>query len=263
MPIWNSYNISGLGINITSGSVYIGARWMPPTPTNVYMSADESTSHPVGFAGGYFWDNVDNAWFTTQSFFPAYRANMIRAVEGPAGPSPTASPSPTATATATPCTGQYTVAQIGGSIVPGTTDIGNHGDDTVTTIALPFPYTLIRPELHQHQSVVQRQCSVHDHRCGLYQRLPVPWAAHNYTIFPYWDDLYLVNSPSGIFTSISGTAPNRIFNIEWRAQYFPGSGTANFELRLYEGQSRFDVIYGYCGQRQHQRHRRSAKGRRS
>ena len=48
----------------------------------------------------------------------------------------------------------------------------------------------------------------------------------------------------GIFTSISGTAPNRIFNIEWRAQYFPGSGSANFELRLYEGQTRFDVIYG-------------------
>src|SRR6266536_4468961 len=46
------------------------------------------------------------------------------------------------------------------------------------------------------------------------------------------------------FTSVSGTAPNRIFNIEWRAQYFPGSGSANLELRLYEGLSRFDVIYG-------------------
>ena len=46
-----------------------------------------------------------------------------------------------------------------------------------------------------------------------------------------------MNSGFGIFTSVSGTAPNRIFNIEWRAQYFPGSGSANFELRLYEGQS--------------------------
>ena len=54
----------------------------------------------------------------------------------------------------------------------------------------------------------------------------------------------MVNSGFGIFTSISGTAPNRIFNIEWRAQYFPGSGSAGFELRLYEGQTRFDVIYG-------------------
>ena len=26
--------------------------------------------------------------------------------------------------------------------MPGTTDIGNHGDDTVTTVALPFPYSL-------------------------------------------------------------------------------------------------------------------------
>jgi hypothetical protein len=72
----------------------------------------------------------------------------------------------------------------------------------------------------------------------------LPWLTHNYTIYPYWDDLYLVNSGFGIFTSISGTAPNRIFNIEWRSQYFPGSGSANFELRLYEGQLRFDVIYG-------------------
>ena len=44
--------------------------------------------------------------------------------------------------------------------------------------------------------------------------------------------------------SVSGTAPNRIFNIEWRAEYLAALGTANYELRLYEGQTRFDVIYG-------------------
>ena len=37
----------------------------------------------------------------------------------------------------------YTISQIGGSIVPGTTDTGNHGDDQVTTVALPFSYTLV------------------------------------------------------------------------------------------------------------------------
>ena len=66
-------------------------------------------------------------------------------------PTPTVIPSatPTATATGTPsatptCSpgNQFTIAQIGGTIVPGTTDIGNHGDDTVTTIALPFSFTL-------------------------------------------------------------------------------------------------------------------------
>src|SRR5262249_45703362 len=53
---------------------------------------------------------------------------------------PTVTPTATAgTPTATPtCAGgnQYTIAQIGGAIVPGTTDTGNHGDDTVVTIAL-------------------------------------------------------------------------------------------------------------------------------
>ena len=67
---------------------------------------------------------------------------LIRADGNTGGPTPTGTPSPTPTATATPCTAQYTVAQIGGAIVPGTTDIGNHGDDTVTTVALPFPFTL-------------------------------------------------------------------------------------------------------------------------
>ena len=36
----------------------------------------------------------------------------------------------------------YAIAQIGGSIVPGTTDTGNHGDDQTTTVPLPFSYSL-------------------------------------------------------------------------------------------------------------------------
>ena len=156
--------------------------------------------------------------------------------------------SPTPTPTGTPCNAAYVVTQIGGSIVPGTTDIGNHGDDTVVTIALPFSYTLYDQAFSSINlsSNGNAQFTTTDTTFG---NLCLPWATHNYSIYPYWDDLYLVNSGFGIFTSISGTAPNRIFNIEWRAQYFPGSGSAGFELRLYEGQTRFDVIYGYCGQR--------------
>jgi len=161
-------------------------------------------------------------------------------------PTPTASPSPTATSTPTPtpipCAG-LTIIQVAGSIVPGTTDIGNHGDDTVTTVALPFPFTLYGQTFTSINlsSNGNAQFMTTD---TAFTNVCLPWPQHNYTIFPYWDDLYLVNSGFGIFTSVSGTAPNRIFNIEWRAQYFPGSGNANFELRLYEGQTRFDVLYG-------------------
>src|SRR6516165_2844352 len=57
-------------------------------------------------------------------------------------PTPTASPSPTFTPTPTPtpvpCAG-LTIIQISGSIVPGTTDTGNHCDDCTTLVTLPFP----------------------------------------------------------------------------------------------------------------------------
>ena len=57
----------------------------------------------------------------------------------------------------------YNIAQIGGSIVPGTTDIGNHGDDVVTNVVLPFRLRPLWHEFHERQSVVQRQRPVRDH----------------------------------------------------------------------------------------------------
>ena len=55
------------------------------------------------------------------------------------GPTPT--PTPTASPTPNCPVGDYTITTGSGTIVPGTTDIGNHADDGMTTIALPFPLT--------------------------------------------------------------------------------------------------------------------------
>jgi hypothetical protein len=76
-------------------------------------------------------------------------------------------------------------------------------------------------------------------------------------IFPYQDDLRTDNigftgcnvfpgATCGVFTSVTGTAPNRQFNIEWRATHFADTTTsANFEVVFYENsQTFFDVIYG-------------------
>jgi hypothetical protein len=147
----------------------------------------------------------------------------------------------------------YVIAQIGGSIVLGTTDSGNHGDDVVTTISLPFTYTLYDTNYTSVNLSSNGNAQFTTTDVNFFNICP-PWLTHNYTVFPYWDDLRTdtlngcASYPGGvcgIYTSISGTAPNRIFNIEWRAVYFnTPSPPANFELRLYEGQSRFDVIYG-------------------
>jgi hypothetical protein len=81
----------------------------------------------------------------------------------------------------------------------------------------------------------------------------IPIVTATYAIFPYETDQCTISgcvnntgSGYGIFTSVSGTAPNRIFNVEWRTAYYNSAATAptiNYEVRLYEGQTAFDVIY--------------------
>ena len=145
--------------------------------------------------------------------------------------------------------------------MPGTMDIGNHGDDTVTTIALPFPYCLYgntytsvnlssngNAQFLTNDTAFTNQC--------------LPWTAHNDTICPYWDDLYLVNSGFGIFTSISGTAPNRIFNIEWRAQYLPGERQCQLRAEAVRGAVSLRRDLRHSEWEQHQRHGGSAERRR-
>src|SRR5215475_5910886 len=150
-------------------------------------------------------------------------------------------PLPSPTPTPIPCAG-LTIIQISGSIVPGTTDTGNHVDDGTTLVTLPFPYTLY-DQTFTAINVDSNGADQFVNPLSTFTNTCLPYAGQSYLILGYWDDLYNVNSGFGIFTSISGTAPNRIFNIEHRSQYFPGSGSANYEVRLYEGQTRFDVIY--------------------
>ena len=64
------------------------------------------------------------------------------------------------------------------------------------------------------------------------------------TIFPYWDDLDLRNGTNGIYTSLTGSSPNRIFTVEWRGILFgAAASTVNFAVLLHEGSSSFDFVY--------------------
>jgi hypothetical protein len=142
------------------------------------------------------------------------------------------------------CVG-YSITPGTGSIVPGTTDSGNHGDDVTTPLTLPFSWTLYGTQYTQvsvsSNGNIQFAASgnpgyVND--CLPSTAITAP------TICAHWDDLMTNGTGGGIFTSVSGSAPNRIFNIEWRAVYFGTTTQLGFEVRLYEGQGRFDMVYG-------------------
>jgi hypothetical protein len=147
----------------------------------------------------------------------------------------------------------YNISAISQNIVPGTTDTGNHVDDGTTPVTLPFSYGLY-DQTFTTVNVDSNGTLQFVSPVSIFTNSCLPDTTRTYIIFPYWDDLRTDVGLSGcttwangcgIFTSISGTAPNRIFNIEWHAVYFANNAqTANFEVRLYEGQSRFDVVYG-------------------
>ncbi len=142
----------------------------------------------------------------------------------------------------------YTITESMDAVIePGDTDIGNHCDDCTTTIALPFDYTLY-DQTYSSVNVSSNGNLQFVSNSAAFAIACLPTSALNFAILGHWDDLRTDTAGSGIFTSVSGSAPDRIFNIEWRTTYFSGSGNANFEIRLYEGQTRFDVIYGTVDQ---------------
>jgi hypothetical protein len=148
------------------------------------------------------------------------------------------------------CPPYTTTTSTGNAIVPGTTDIGNHTDDGTTDIALPFPVTLFG-------TTYTTGTLVHALSNGSLEfgaatapfgtACPLPDPNINQAILAFQGDLRTDNTTltgEGIFTSITGSAPNRNFNIEWRAEEFSDGSGVNFEIVLHENSNCFDVIYG-------------------
>ena len=246
-----------------------GTYWVSPqarldfTPGGEFGWTDRTvTSNSPGA-----WRNPGNGFATGCTAFtvkltciPTASGNdSVFRLMGTNGPTPTGTP-PTATntppptntptATATVC-GNYTVATSSGTIVAGTVDTGNHCDDCATLINLPFQYQLYTTPFNSANVTSNGQLDFLTADAN-FSNTCLPDVTASYAIFPHWDDLRTdaqtgcsaYTSGCGVFTSVSGTSPNRIFNIEWRAVYFASGAAVNFEVRLYEGQTKFDVIYG-------------------
>jgi len=161
---------------------------------------------------------------------------------------PTSNPTgtPTSTATATPaCTPNYTInTSTGQTVVPGTNMVtGSNCDDCTNSVALPFPFVFYGTTFSSVNASSNGNLQFAS-TSSEFQNSCIPFGAANFAIMAQWDDLNSDFAGGGIFTSTSGSAPNRIFNIEWRTKYFSGSQDTNFEARLHESSNVIDVIYG-------------------
>ncbi len=130
-------------------------------------------------------------------------------------PTSTRTPTVTNTPTATPTScGTYGFATATGTIVPGTTDIGNHCDDCITTIVFPFTFRLYDQNFTSANAGSNGMLAFGAPFTGFgVSCMPVTGAT--YTIAPYWADQCTGPcgssscSACGIFTSVTGSAPNR------------------------------------------------------
>jgi hypothetical protein len=163
--------------------------------------------------------------------------------------------------------GQYTITDGTDTIVPGTTDSGNHCDDCSTLVNLPFSFTLYDQTYNgvyvDSNGRLDFVCTAGHSGDWVSMCLPATDAfvcPFTYTVFPLWTDQCTDNTPGacngnnctgcGIFTSVQGSPGDQIFTIEWRTLLYGNGGSTpnvNFEVRLYENPNehqRFDVVYG-------------------
>jgi N-acetylneuraminic acid mutarotase len=155
----------------------------------------------------------------------------------------------------TNCT-DYTLASGTSTFVPGVTDIGSHCDDCDTPITLPFPVQLYDQSF---TTTVQAGSNGHltfgiDSASFGITCSPFGISGTTYADAPYWVDqrtdtiggcASFPGGTCGIFTTTTGSAPNRIFYIEWRTVYFgSNTDTLNYEVAIHEDcNPPFEFIY--------------------
>ena len=184
---------------------------------------------------------------TTNQGCPEYTVTINGLGSCTAGsPTPTVTGTPptvTSTPSSTPGSScSYSFSTATATIVPGTVDSGNHCDDCVTGIALPFTFPLYGVDYSAANVSSNGNIQFVTTSNSRFNTC-LPAAPLSTSLLPDWTDLVTDCSQCGIYTSVTGTAPDRAFNIEWRAGYFKG-GLANFEVRLHESTGIFDFVYG-------------------
>ena len=110
-----------------------------------------------------------------------------------------------------------TETQTGQSIIPGTTDIGNHCDDCTTLVTFPFPVPVYASPFTSAYVSSNGNIQFNTDNGGFsFGCQPLPINGFDRAFIPYQDDLRTDETNDGIFTAVIGAPPNRQFVIEWQ-----------------------------------------------
>jgi hypothetical protein len=202
--------------------------------------------------------NIIPGVFTDQSMPPPYQYYRVRMQIYDCGIYSIYSPSSplcgVATPTPTPgCVLQedyHVTTSAGATMVPANNYVAGSGCSQCTvSIPLPFSYSLYTQTFTSVNLSSEGNLQfVSNTPTGSNACLPTNTL--NYAIMPYWNDLdAFIDDTMGYYSAVVGTAPNRIFVLRYHGGRIAADTIFDFEVLLYEGQYRFDVIYGTVHER--------------
>src|SRR5207302_9598755 len=126
-------------------------------------------------------------------------------------------------------------------------NIGIDCDDCGVDVPLPFPVQLYDQTFTTTAHVGSNgHCTFGISNDGFgITCSPLGIGGTTYALGPYWGDQTVFSTDGhGVFTTTTGSAPNRIFYIEWRSNYFGSPDTLNYEVALFENATPpFEFIY--------------------
>jgi hypothetical protein len=126
----------------------------------------------------------------------------------------------------------------------GTTKLSLTGDDVVTTVTLPFTVSLYGTNYTSASVSSNGWLSFVTTTSSPYSNTAIPnTAVPNGALYPFWDDLYL-DATSGVYTGVTGTAPNRTFIVEWRDVVFYSDRVARVSFVAMIGENG-EITYRY------------------
>jgi hypothetical protein len=130
------------------------------------------------------------------------------------------------------------------SLTTGTT-VSLTGDDAFTTVPVPIPFQFAEVPQTSINICTNGFANFGTGSTAFANNLSATTPPFN-VIAPFWDDLYF-HPTSSVTTDVLGTAPNRVFVIQYNnAGRYPSTSAwrLNFQIRLYETTNIIEFSYG-------------------
>lgn len=147
----------------------------------------------------------------------------------------------------------YSFSQSSGSLITATGTrtrrLSGGSDNPTSVLTLPFNFTFDGTSHSQYSISPDGWIELGGSGASSQSTNDLASVTNTPKIAPFWDDLDFYsgenNSGGGAYTFINGTAPNRVFVIEWRIKVPKNgdSGNGTVQLALYETSNSFAFIY--------------------